>query len=600
MVSEMNVLIFLIISLLVHSIPFPWSRSLLEFRTLIKWLPQRLIWGTVAWALITLALQLVLPWAVFALGMSFFIQLLVYNITGLRFRRIQFDERYTNLSLAVLCVGIIGVIVIPISAGVVSWTSGVANAWSFDDFIVKANGTVFENPIPDDQVRLVTDTLANFQARKYMSAIGSNVEIAATHITTRNGRLVWVCVVVSSNVLAENYVQGFIVVDANEPDNVEVIKTQFPVAEGLFWDKNIQFGNYIQDMTNIYEYAYPTWDPVGELVYVQTRTNMGADFVERPLGPIVYCANGTVIKYDTLQDTPVWITQAYSEEWLERQISRWGGYRRGDSFDLFAGGLLWFIQPSRDRIAMTEDTRYILNPDTGRVEALVTLHPYASTTLTLSGLIRATRDRIYFYDMSNQSMISGEAAVNTIIKDLPKPTSGNYYGAMPLLYPVRFNSTYTRQVWYCPIYWYLSEYDEELEDYVLTDFKLYGLGMVDANSIDITATKIRGSLPSQELVRQTREEYVNEARIALGMEPEPTDTIVLNATVLNVTSYVEDGDTHIVLRTDNSTYEWIEGTKSWMRITDWYQLLTVRPGDTFTATIEVVEGEFRIVAFTKH
>ncbi len=586
----MNVILFLIISLIVHSIPIPWSESVLEFRNLIKWLPQRLIWGTLAWAIIALVIQMPLPWALIGLLMSFFVQLLVFNFFHIR-SIIQRDSSETK-PMAFLCISIIAIIVIPIFAGIISWTADVSNAGSFNDFIIKADGPVFENPIPDDQVRLVTDTLAEFQARKYMSSIGSNVEIAATHITTRLGRLVWVCVVVSTNVLSENYVQGFIVVDANEPDNVAVIKTIFPIAEGLFWDKNIQFGNYIQDMTNFYEYAYPTWDPVGNLVYIQTRTQLGADFVERPLGPIVYCQNGSVISYATLQDTPYWITQAYSEEWLERQVTRWGGYRRGDGFDLFAGGLLWIIQPSRDRMAMTEDTRYILNPDTGRVEALVTLHPPAATTLTLSGILRATRDGIYFYDMSNQSLVSREAAVNTIIKDLPKPTSGEYYGAMPLLYPVRLNSTYTRQVWYCPIYWYLSEYDSEVEEYIL--------GIVDANMMDISYMMLRGSLSSQELVRQTREGYVDEARTALGMQPEPEDTITLTASVLNITSYVEDGDTHIVLRTDNSTYRWIEGTKAWMNITDWYQLLTVQPGDTFTATIQVFGSEYRIVAFTKH
>ncbi|NWF96228.1 MAG: hypothetical protein HXY34_08795 [Candidatus Thorarchaeota archaeon] len=594
----MSVMLFLIATLLIHCIPIPPSARMLNMRVLARWLPVRLVWGTVAWLIICPLLMMTLPWAIISLVMSF--ALLMVISSGLRPSQ-GIEEFMERIRGPTVCIGVLILIVMPIASGLISWTSSVANANEFDNTLVSLeDGPLFQNPIPDNQVRLVTDTLATFQARKYMSQIGSSVDISAAHITVRNGRLVWVCVVVSTNVLSENYVQGLIVVDANDPDVVEVISgLQFPVGEGLWWDRNIQFGSYLDDMTNFYEYAYPTWDPADNLVYIQTRTQLGLDFVERPLGPKVYCANGTVIAYPTLAETPQWITQAYSEEYLERQISRWGGYRRDDGFDLFAGGFLWFIQPSRNRVAMTEDTRYILNPDTNRVEAFVALHPPDATTLTLSGLVRATKDAVRYYDMTNESLVSGEAAVNTIIKDFPKPVTGSYSGAMPLLYPVMVNSTYARQVWYCPVYWYNSQYDSDLEDYVVTDFKLYALGMVDAKQLEISYTVTKGSLTGEGLVQQARQGFVNTARVALGLEPEPEDTIELSATALNVTSYVESGNTHVVLRTSNSTYTWIEGAREWMPLADWYELLTVKEGDSFTATIEQIGSQYRIVAFSK-
>ena len=162
-----------------------------------------------------------------------------------------------------------------------------------------------------------------------------------------------------------------------------------------------------------------------------------------------------------------------------------------------------------------------------------------ATSLTLSGFMRATKDAIYYHDMHNYSLMSGEAAVNAIIKDLPPPTSGQYYGAMPLLYPVQINSTYSRFAWYCPIYWYQSEYDSEADEYSLTDIRLYALGIVDGQHETIKAYSTSGS--GEELVRTVREAYVQSVINALTIEPQSEENIELSATVLNVTSYVDGG-----------------------------------------------------------
>ncbi|MFW9910437.1 MAG: hypothetical protein ACFFEF_17915, partial [Candidatus Thorarchaeota archaeon] len=372
-----------------------------------------------------------------------------------------------------------------------------------------------------------------------------------------------------------------------------------PVGEGLFWDRNIQFGNYLSDMTNAYEYAYPTWDPLGNLVYVQTRTQLGFDFVERPLGPVIYCQNGSIFYFDTVEDTPDWVTQAYSEEWLERQVNRWGGYRRGSGFDLFAGGFLWAIQPSNDRLEMTEDTRYILNPDTDLVEGIVTVHPPGSSSLTLSGVLRATKQGIFYHDLSAEGIQSGEAAINEVIKAFPQPVTGSYFGAMPLLYPVQVNATYYRYAWYCPIYWLDGYYDSESEEYYILDIRLHAFAMADAKDVTTSFMLERtGSLRGAALVQAVREGWVEE--IGGEIIEEPVDTFNLTANVTSVSSYVEDGDTRIVLGTSNATYQFIEGARSWMNLTDWYTLLNLAVDDNFTATIQVVGEQYRIVAIVKN
>ena len=97
---------------------------------------------------------------------------------------------------------------------------------------------------------------------------------------------------------------------------------------------------------------------------------------------------------------------------------------------------------------------------------------------------------------------------------------------------------------------------------------------------------------------ETRAGYV--ALFGGSIEPEPEDTFELTATITNITSFVYDGDTHIVLGTDNATYPYIEGTRDWMNLTDWYSLLNLNVSDSFTATIQQVDNQFRIAAIVKN
>jgi voltage-gated potassium channel Kch len=595
----MNVLVFLLISLIVHAIPIPFSTEYLRPNRLIKWLPFRLVWGTVAWVIICLIFAMTLPWAIITLIMSFAALMVVSS--GFRPGG-DIEQMLEGIRVPYACIGILILIILPGFSGIISWTSDVSNAEFFDSMITVTDDPLFENPIPDRMVRLVTEEYATFVAQQRLSAFGSNTAVAAAHITTRNGTLVWVCTIVSTNVLAENYVKGFIVVDANDPQSVApylINQTTIPVGEGLFWDKNIQFGNYLNDMTSAYQYAYPTWDPNGDLVYVQTRTPLGFDFVERATGPIVYWENGTVVQYTTIQDTPDWITQAYSEEWLEREVTRWGGYRRGDGFDLFAGGFLWFIPPSTDRLEIHEDTRYIINPDSSHVEAFIAVHPVAAST-TLAGVFRATRTEVYYHDLSDQNFVSGSTAASAVIASIVPPASGFYYGAMPLLYPVVISPTETKWTWYTPIYWTDSTWDSDLEEYVTNNMRLHALGLVDASNVDRFSVEVAGgTLSGEELVYQVRRDYV-ELFGGTVEEPE-SDTFNMTANVVSKVSDIVDSNQHIILETDNTTIPYIEGARAWMNLTDWYTLLLdITTGNNFTATLQLVDGVYRILAIVKN
>jgi len=227
----------------------------------------------------------------------------------------------------------------------------VANASYFSNFIHTGSGPPFNSEIPDGMVRLVTEELAVSIARRHMSEFGSNTQILGCHITkTPEGKLVWVAVIGSTNVIAENYVKGFMVIDATEPlAPPKILKKEFKVGEGLWFDHNIHYSSYMKGMSKRYGIAYVTWNSeTNEPVYVVTRYNVGFDLIRRYETPIVYDKKrGSYPQAENLQQIPLWITQVYDENWLEEMINEMGDFRRGASFDYLAGGffMVYSAQP---------------------------------------------------------------------------------------------------------------------------------------------------------------------------------------------------------------------------------------------------------------
>jgi len=138
----------------------------------------------------------------------------------------------------------------------------VTNAAYFNSFIHLGSGLPFNCSIPDNMVRLVTRELAVSIARRHMSEFGSNMHVLGCHITkTPEGKLVWIAVIGSTNVIAENYVKGLVIIDATDPTATpKTLRIEFAVGEGLWWARNVHFGAYMDNMAKSYGVAYITWD----------------------------------------------------------------------------------------------------------------------------------------------------------------------------------------------------------------------------------------------------------------------------------------------------------------------------------------------------
>jgi len=493
-----------------------------------------------------------------------------YTYRWRRRPKLRFSARVSALILAIFLLGS--------SVGIVfSQVQRVSNAFYFKSLIQTGSGLPFSEPIPDNMVRLVTEELAVSVARQRMSEFGSNVKLLGCHITKtigEEGKLVWIAVIGSTNVLAENYVKGFVVIDATDPTAMpQIIHEEFQIGEGLWWTRNIKFKSYVADTRYSYGVAYPAWNnATGKLNYVLAKYLVGFDLIRRYNGLLIYDQNGEVIsEYSRLSDVPSWVTQVYDEDWLENMINEWGNFRRGESFDYWAGGFLWIIPPSRDRVEMSEDTRYILDP-AGDLIAMVCLNPVTSER-TLAGIFKATRQGIFFYDYSKENYISGVTAQDVVEGKLAKPATGYYYATMPLLYPINVSETVSRLAWYVPIYW--SETEEGGTIY------LAGFAIVDAQDINYISIKMTGGgITGEQLVRSTRTEF-------LGLFGEIT-YVGLNTTVLGKYEYVSDGTTHIVLHVDNSTYPYIEAKPEDLTSQEWYELLFTQPTHQIVARIQKI------------
>jgi hypothetical protein len=593
-VRNLNLLLFLVVWAVLWYIP----------------IPPRKFKPTSIWRIISLLVGLLLFFIIqaFQTPLSLFVYLLIFSRVlvaliewPLSIKKIDFDElsntrRFGNrlpwkISLKVQrkTFGILFVIFL-ISAAVMivfGQSQRVTNAAYFNSFIRLGSGLPFNRTIPDDMVRLVTQELAISIARRHMSEFGSNTQVLDCHVTkSPEGKLVWIAAIGSTNVIAENYVKGFVIIDATDPTATpRIVRSEFAIGEGLWWDHNIPFRNYMEDMTKTYGVAYVTWDlTTNNSLYVVTRFNVGFDLVRRYETPIAYDSQGTVqYQPNNLSDIPEWMTQIYDEEWLETMINEMGCFRRGDGFDYWAGGFLWIIPPSRDRFQMTEDTRYVVDPETSDVVALVCVNPVGNQR-TLAGVFKATREGVFFYDFKLSNYISGMTAEDLVEGRLPKPATGNYYATMPLLYQVEISPENQRLAWYVPVYWYEESGGKDETIY------LAGFAIVDASDTNKIALTInQEGLTSEQLVRKTRLDLIK----LFGV----TESLELNVTVLGKYEYVEEGTTHIVLHVDNTTYPWIEATPKDVTPIQWNELMATEPAENVTARIEKREDRWMMIYF---
>jgi len=432
---------------------------------------------------------------------------------------------------------------------------GFNNAVNFNPMIdFMPEGTpLFNSEVPDNMLRLTTDKLARNIVLRNIAEFGSNVRILSNHVTIYNGRLVWVATIGSSDLWTDNRIRGFVVVDANNPEiEAEIFTESFYIGEKLVWlppfhNRGIKGHSYGINSAPIYGRAYLTPNDEDEWKYVMTCTSISQwSFVEKPSGVFVYNENGIRENFYGMDDIPSWISQMYDEVWMERMVTQWGGHKRGQGFDIWAGGFPFMVNPSTDRVEIHDDTRFIVSPDTNDIISLICVDPKGKQE-TLAGVFKFSRDGIQYYDLRSYNIMSGQQAQNTIEGEIFKRTTGSFQARMPLLYPI--NGTYA---WFTPIY-----YEGEQEDsFGHETIKLSGLGIVEANDLDnfaivMTSEGYKGA----DLVAEAKRRFVGgEVEPTLPEpEPEPETLYEITGILTHKFDYDVSGNTLYILEINMTT-----------------------------------------------
>ena len=425
--------------------------------------------------------------------------------------------------------------------------SGVNNASSFNQMLTfePAGTPLFQHEIPNNMLRLTTEELAKSIALRSAAHFGS-VKVGSAHITMYKGRLVWVVTMIPPNLYGDNTIKGLVIVDANNPElDVEIVDKTFKVGEGLmyvppFYTGNIQGNAYWgQSTADAYGRATLTADDNGNWKYVLTTTQVQPwSFIAQPKGVYIYNDVGQVENFYTMNQTPGWVTQRYDEGWLKTMINVWGGTRRGDGFDIFAGGFAW-IPASTNRVEISDDVRWIIDPDTNKITALVPVD-FVGEAQTMAGMFKTTDTGIEYYDTTGLDIKSGLQAQNVIESHILMPTTGAYEAEMPLIYPINGENA-----WFVPLYWRTVQGESTSAQETI---KLAGLGIVGAVNLDrytivMTGEGYQGATLVQEAKRRFEAGTV-----------QPSNETTITGTLTNRFSYVNSGNTIYVLTINQTDY----------------------------------------------
>jgi hypothetical protein len=460
--------------------------------------------------------------------------------------------------------------------------SGVNNASSFNQMLTfePAGTPLFQHEIPNNMLRLTTEELAKSIALRSGAHFGS-VKVGSAHITMYKGRLVWVVTMIPPNLYGDNTIKGLVIVDANNPElDVEIIDKTFKVGEGLmyvppFYTGNIQ-GNAYWDLStaDAYGRATLTTDDNGDWKYVLTATQVQQwTFVAQPKGVYVYNEFGQVENSYSMNQLPSWVTQRYDEGWLKSMISVWGATRRGNGFDIFARGFAW-IPASTNRVEISDDARWIVDPDTNRITALVPVD-FVGEVQTMAGMFKTVDNGIEYYDTTGLDIKSGLQAQNVIESHILMPTTGAYEAEMPLIYPINGENA-----WFVPVYWRIAQGQSTSEQATL---KLTGLGIVDAVDLDHYTIVMTGEgYQGAALVAEAKR------RFEIGTV-KPSNEKTITGTLNDRFSYVNSGNTIYVLTINQTDYAARTQTLDFATVS---RIEKLRVGDTVTIIVNSNNNEF--------
>jgi hypothetical protein len=190
-------------------------------------------------------------------------------------------------------------------------------------------------------------------------------------------------------------------------------------------------------------------------------------------------------------------------------------------------------------VEISDDVRWIVDPDTGRITALTAVD-FVGEAQTMAGIFKTTDSGIEYYDMRGLDIKSGLQAQNVIESHILMPTTGAYEAEMPLMYPINGEN-----VWFVPIYWRTAQGQSTSAQETI---RLAGLGIVDAVNLDHYTILMTGEgYQGAALVAETTRRF--EAGTV-----QPSNEKTISGTLNDRFSYVNNGNTIYVLTINQTEY----------------------------------------------
>lgn len=516
-----------------------------------------------------------------------------------------------NLTIPTLAVAFIILLISTIGVNLMLYAP-IDNAQYYDSIIeYEEDGLPFSNKVTGPELRVVDEPLASSIMKK-SNRLGSNTKVSEIHLGHINGSTYWIGGVSfdGNKFLRQdlNFYQGFIAVDFRNPEKPPIIiEQEFYIGKDLVLDRQLQ--------RNVFEYnnnfkvadnTHFTMTTEGEMrlmvpYSVQADTFFepgiaGSTFITQEIqklgGVLEFAADGSIIAdYTDPHDLPVHgQVQYYSEVWLEREINYWGQSITQITPERDFGLLthLGGIFKSQWRMGMENDTRVIIDPDTGKNIQFALLESKGSDNQVLRGAMKANSTGIYFYDWSEYGFIDSDAAKafaeTTITSYLDTITHG-YSPLLPILYPIVDNpSTLFDYAYIIPLQF--------------KGIRFGGVVIVDPDNKAGTHSVIKiveneDNYNISRLVGEAIEEYLLT----------DDDGIIGSLEVNNIYQYVEDGNTVLVM-TGNFTFELNNRTElvnivfradKMRELQDWLLALDSNVGVIYSLNIQLEAGIYYAV-----
>ena len=223
---------------------------------------------------------------------------------------------------------------------------------------------------------------------------------------------------------------------------------------------------------------------------------------------------------------------------------------------------------------MSDVTRWIVDPDTNRIIALVPVD-FVGEVQTMAGMFKITGEGIKYYDTTGLGIKSGLQAQNVVESHILMPTTGTYEAEMPLIYPLN-----GQNAWFVPLYWRtgLGESTSAQET-----TKLAGLGIVDAVNLDQYTILMTGEgYQGESLVAEAKRRFEAET-------VQPSNENTVTGTLSNRFSYVNNGNTIYVLTIGKADYVAYTQTLDFITVS---RIEKLRIGESATIIVNSNNNQF--------